>query len=170
MFDKRRAHALQNAAMTYALHGWPVTPLGSDGLRLNPTFVYTADDVADASWWGEPDACQLGVMCTSFDVLRVPSPDGASIWRTLGPSCITAKFRRSANARLHWLFFLERGSIRQRPLGTSRALLCGSDQYVIMPPSETELTGRVHWVVPPNQAQWQPYRRHDIFDRLGIAS
>lgn len=70
---------------------------------------------------------------------------------------------------VRWLFYVTPGTADPGKVAANDGILHhGSDDWIPAPPSRTPETGRVGWVVPPMQARWQPYRRSDVFDTLGL--
>lgn len=70
---------------------------------------------------------------------------------------------------VRWHLYVTPGTVDpDKVTANDGTLHTGPADWVVAPPSRTPDTGRVGWVVPPRQARWQPYRRTDIFDSLGL--
>lgn len=160
--------------MQYAAHGWPVAPLAVPhegrcpcrrGDCLEPHLVRTTAltdrGQVDQVWAGQ--GWDIALVTSRFEVVDIPARFGAPLHHQLKTACPTAM----APLGRRWHFYLSTGSLdADLVTGVGGVLHSGSDDWVAAPGTRTETTGRIRWLVPPYQTNWQPHRRKDPFDRI----
>lgn len=134
----------------------------------------TSDSTARKLWSEHP--WQIAIVTVLFDVVDLPGTHGSTIHHRLKTRCPTAIAR--PGRRLDWMiepgpvrwhFYVTPGTVDPDKVVANDGTLHTGHNWIPAPPSRTPDTGRVGWIVPPDQSRWQTYRRTDIFDTLGLA-
>ena len=186
----REQRRLREAAVEYARHGWPVValavptaegcPCGGEGCEVThpvgdlPGGI-TSVETAQRVWSDHP--WSVGLVTARFDVLDLSGLHGSRIHAELKIRCPAATARPGRRhgwliepGPVRWHLYLAPGGVDPGKVAAAGGRLhTGPGDWVPAPPSRTPEAGPVSWIVPPGQARWTPYRRADVFDRLGLA-
>jgi bifunctional DNA primase/polymerase-like protein len=180
VLDRLDRLRLRRAALSFAAHGWAVTPgacldggrfaCGRPGcpiLRCHPAIESWERDASIdpdrvSRWWRRRPHAVLLPTGHAFDVLEVPAALGLRVLGAtrlhadvLGPGPADARGPVAVTAAGRWMFLVEPGRpLRPELAGRRDVVRHGRGSWVPAAPSRMP-DGPVRWAVPPDRTRWR---------------